>query len=71
MILFHNFLRGDIMIRIIMKRVPKKIDPSLQHKVMKSWSATIVESHLPRKHIVIISSKDLLQPTEKSSDQKK
>lgn len=51
------------MAKIIMKRVPQKIDRGIQHKVMKNWSAAIVENHTSyyEKDIKIISGRKLSQ----------
>ena len=70
MIQSHNFLRGDHMVKIIMKRVPQKMDQGVQHKVMKNWSVSIVELHSPSRNVKIISGKELVQQREKSSIQK-
>lgn len=34
------------MARIMMRRVPRKLDRKMQHQVMKNWSAAIVERHI-------------------------
>lgn len=44
------------MVKVIMKQVPRKMDYSSQHEVMRKWSATIVENHTPKRYIGIISS---------------
>ena len=59
------------MIKIIMKRVPKKIDKSVQHQVMKNWSAAMVEMHRPKQSIKVISGKELAQKNEQISTSEK
>jgi hypothetical protein len=49
------------MVKVLMKRVPRKPDQSVQHKVMKNWSAAIVESHSPSYGVKVISAKTLTQ----------
>jgi hypothetical protein len=41
----------------LLKRIPKTTDMTKQQKVLKSWSATIVESHSPVVTIPICSAK--------------
>ena len=50
--------------KIIMKRVPQKINRTMQHQVIRNWSTTIVESHTPKSNIRIYSAKELLQQKE-------
>ena len=49
------------MAKVIMKRVPQKLDQGIQHKVMKNWSAAIVENHAVcyEKGVKIISGREL------------
>ena len=54
-----------------MKRVPKKIDQSTQHAVMKNWSAAMVEMQQQKQTIRIISGKELAQNSNKNTDSKK
>ena len=63
------------MIKVILKRVPKKTDHSAQHEIMKQWSATMVETHSQKCNIEIISAKELsrnkknqsLSPSDKAN----
>ena len=58
------------MAKILMKHVPIKIDKSIQHKVMRNWSESIVESHSTNKDIRIISVKELQQELNKQMSKK-
>ena len=59
--------------KVIMKRVPKKIDYSTQHRIMKNWSAAIVETYSPNQPIKIVSAKEAFGIVKKqiiNSDEK-
>ena len=55
------------MIKVIMKRVPKKLDQSTQHKIMKNWSSVIVETYSPTKSVKIISAKEVVEAEKKQA----
>lgn len=40
--------------RVILKRVPKKTNNAIQHKMMESWYEVIVENYAPQKPVPII-----------------
>ena len=55
------------MIKVIMKRVPKKFDQSTPHKIMKNWSSVIVETYAPTKSVKIISAKEVVEAEKKQA----
>lgn len=59
------------MVKIIMKRIPHKVTPNVQHNVMRNWSATIVENYSPNQSVKIISRKELNQYRENLVTDKK
>lgn len=52
----RNFLRGDSMAKILLKRIPKKTDKANQQRAMRVWSATIVEAYSKEQTIPIINA---------------
>lgn len=58
MILFHNYLRGKKMYKVIVKRVPKKTDRSIQHAVFKHWSGTMVEKYPVKGKSIVTSNNE-------------
>lgn len=59
MTMFLNYLGGDNMVKIIMRRVPSKTDYNVQHKVIKRWCEVVVSDYVPKQEIHIISAKEL------------
>lgn len=57
------------MVKTLMKRVPSKTDHGAQHKVMKNWSATIVETHAYYKEIEIFSAKEIVRNSKVNAKQ--
>lgn len=53
------------MIKVIMKRVPKKLDQSTQHKIVKNWSSVIVEMYSPNQSVKIVSAKEVGETLKK------
>lgn len=47
------------MAKILLKRVPKKTDKASQQRVMKEWSATIVEKYSAGRSIPICSANEI------------
>ena len=43
------------MVKIIMKQVPRTIDKSIQHDIMRKWSSVIVDTHTSQSHIGVLS----------------
>ena len=52
------------MVKIIMKRIPKKVDASVQHKVLENWSKTMVETHTPTYDVKIFSAREFAIKTD-------
>lgn len=48
------------MAKILVKKVPKKTDYIMQHKIMKAWSETMVKNHTSAREIRIIASKEII-----------
>lgn len=61
MTMSHNCLKGESMIKVIMKVVPSKTDYKTQHIAIKNWSDTMIKAHPTSPNIKIFSSKEIKQ----------
>lgn len=47
------------MIKIMMKRVPRKADVKMNHEVFQRWSSAVVELHYPKEGITVIRGAEI------------
>ena len=53
--------------KVIMKRVPRNLAQSTQHRIMKNWSSVIVETYAPNHPVKMISAKEISKIADKQS----
>ena len=58
------------MVKVIMKRIPKKVDAGVQHKVLENWSKTMVETHTPAHDVKIFSVREFVIKTDTKNSSK-
>ena len=52
------------MFKIIMKKVPKKLEQKVQYEVIRNWSISYVESNNSNEKVKIFSARELLEAQE-------
>ena len=54
------------MIKVIMKRVPKKVDEKIDYAVLQRWSSAMAEMHCPKEDVRVIREREIeINPLQK------
>lgn len=58
------------MARIVLKRIPNKLDKQMQRRVINNMSSVMIETYKPKKTVEIVSAREIVLKDEKNAGAK-